>query len=201
MDKFFARHKLLIPKLTQEEMNRPITIKGTESEVAQSCLTLSDPMDCSSPGSSVHGIFQARTLEWVAISFSNAWKWKVKVKLLSRVRLSAIPWTAAYQAPPSNGIFQARVLEWVAISFPNLSEFIKMFTKNGCILLYVNYTWVSQLKTQIRAYLVAQQLRLCQPMQEIRVQSLVREDPTCRRATKPMHHNYWACALQPGNRN
>ena len=71
-NKFFAKHKLLIPKLTQEEMNRPITIKGTESEVAQSCPTLSDPMDCSPPGSSVHGIFQARTLEWVAISFSNA---------------------------------------------------------------------------------------------------------------------------------
>ena len=51
----------------------------------------------------VPGIFQARTLEWVAISFSNAWKWKVKVKLLSRVWLLATPWTAAYQAPPSMG--------------------------------------------------------------------------------------------------
>ena len=55
------------------------------------------------PGSPVPGILQARTLEWVAISFSNAWKWKVKVKPLSRVRLLAAPWTAAYQAPPSMG--------------------------------------------------------------------------------------------------
>ena len=53
------------------------------------------------PGSPVPGILQARTLEWVAISFSNAWKWKVKVKSLSSVRLFATPWTAAYQAPPS----------------------------------------------------------------------------------------------------
>ena len=63
--------------------------------VAQLCPALCDPMDCNPPGSSVHEIFQARILEWVAISFSNAWKWKVKVKLLSRVRPSATPWTAA----------------------------------------------------------------------------------------------------------
>ena len=77
----------------------------------QSCSTLRDPIDGSPQGSPVPGIFQARTLEWVAISFSNAWKWKVKVKLLGRVRLLATPWTAAYQAPPS------RVLEWGAIAF------------------------------------------------------------------------------------
>ena len=69
----------------------------------QSCLTLFDPIDSSPPGSPVHGILQARTLEWVAISFSNAWKWKVKVKSLSRVWLVATSWTAAYQAPPSMG--------------------------------------------------------------------------------------------------
>ena len=69
----------------------------------QSCPTLCDPTDSSPPGSAVPGILQARTLEWVAISFSNAWKWKVKVKSLSRVRLLATPWTAAYQAPPSMG--------------------------------------------------------------------------------------------------
>ena len=69
----------------------------------QSCPTLCDPMDYRLPGFSVHGILQARTLEWVAISFSNAWKWKVKVKSLSRVWLLATPWTAAYQAPPSMG--------------------------------------------------------------------------------------------------
>jgi len=69
----------------------------------QSCPTLCDPIDSSLPGSPVPGILQARILEWVAISFSNAWKWKVKVKSLSRVRLLVTPWTAAYQAPPSMG--------------------------------------------------------------------------------------------------
>ena len=64
----------------------------------QSCLTLCDPIDSNPPGFAVAGILQARTLEWVAISFSNAWKWKVKVKSLSRVRFLATPWTAAHQA-------------------------------------------------------------------------------------------------------
>ena len=85
----------------------------------QSCPTLCDPIDGSPPGSPVPEILQARILGWVAISFSNAWKWKVKVKSLSHVRLLVTPWTAAYQAPPSilPGIFQARVLEWGAIAF------------------------------------------------------------------------------------
>ena len=69
----------------------------------QSCPTLCDPIDGSPLGSSVPGTLQARTLEWVAISFSNAWKWKVKVKSLSRTWLLATPCTAAYQAPPSVG--------------------------------------------------------------------------------------------------
>ena len=69
----------------------------------QSCPTLCDPIDGSPPGSPVPGILQARTLEWVAMSCSNAWKWKVKGKSLSRARLLAAPWTAAYQAPPSMG--------------------------------------------------------------------------------------------------
>ena len=67
----------------------------------QSCPTLCNPRDGSLPGSPVPGILQARTLEWVAVSFSNAWKWKVKVNSLSRVWLLATPWTAAYQALPS----------------------------------------------------------------------------------------------------
>ena len=69
----------------------------------QSCPTLCDPIDGNPPGSAVPGILQARTLEWVAISFSNAWKWKVKVKSLSCVWLFATPWTEAYEAPPSMG--------------------------------------------------------------------------------------------------
>ena len=69
----------------------------------QSCPTLCDPTDGSPLGCSVSGILQARILEWVAISLSNPWKWKEKVKSLSRARLLATPWTAAYQSPPSMG--------------------------------------------------------------------------------------------------
>ena len=69
----------------------------------QSCPTLCDPIDGSPPGSPIPGILQARTLEWIAISFSNAWKWKVKMKSLSCVWLLATPWTAAHQAPLSMG--------------------------------------------------------------------------------------------------
>ena len=75
----------------------------TTAKSLQSCPTLCDPIDGSPPGSPVPGILQARTLEWVAISFSNAWKWKGKVKSLSCVWLFATPWTAAYQAPPPMG--------------------------------------------------------------------------------------------------
>ena len=78
-----------------------LLMKTAAAKSLQSCLTLCDPRDFSPPGFPVPGILQARTLEWVAISFSNAWKWKVKVKLLSRSRLLATPWTAAYQAPLS----------------------------------------------------------------------------------------------------
>ena len=83
----------------------------------QSCPTLCDPTDGSPPGSPVPGILQARTLDWVAISFSNAWNWKVKVKSLSHVRLLATPWTAAYQAPPSMGF--ARQQYWSGVPLPS----------------------------------------------------------------------------------
>ena len=82
----------------------------------QSCPTLCNPVDGSPPGSPVPGILQARTLEWVAISFSNAWKWKVKVKSVSRVRLSD-PMDCSLPSCSIHGIFQARVLEWGAIAF------------------------------------------------------------------------------------
>ena len=83
----------------------------------QSCLTLCDPRDGSPPGSPIPGILQARTLEWVAISFSNARKGKVKVKLLSRIWLLATSWTAAYQAPPSMGF--ARQEYWSGLPLPS----------------------------------------------------------------------------------
>ena len=90
----------------------------SESEVAQSCPTLCNSMDCSPPGSPVPGILQARMLEWGAISFSNAWKWKVKVKLLNRVWLLATLWTATYQAPPSMGF--SRQEYWSGLPFSSL---------------------------------------------------------------------------------
>ena len=87
------------------------------AKLLQSYPTLCDPTDGSPSGSSVPGILQARTLEWVAISFSNAWKWKVKVKSLSRVRLCATPWTAAYQALLSMGF--SRQEYWSGVPMPS----------------------------------------------------------------------------------
>ena len=83
----------------------------------QSCPTLCDPIDGSPPSPTVPGILQARTLEWVAISFSNESKWKVKVKLLSRVWLFMTPWTTAYQAPPSMGF--SRQEYWSGLPLPS----------------------------------------------------------------------------------
>ena len=86
----------------------------------QSCPTVCDPRDGSPPGSPVPGILQARTPEWVAISFSNAWKWKVKGKSLSHVRLFATPWTAAYQAPQSMGFSRQEYWSGVPLPSPSL---------------------------------------------------------------------------------
>ena len=83
----------------------------------QSCPTLCDPIAGSPPGSLVPGILQARTLEWVAIFFSKAWKWKVKVKSLSCVQPSVTPWTAAFQAPPSMGF--SRQEYWSGVPLPS----------------------------------------------------------------------------------
>ena len=83
----------------------------------QSCPTLCDPIDGSPPGSPVPGILQARTQEWVAISFSNAWKWKVKGNSLSCVQPLATPWTAAYQAPPPMGF--SRQEYWSGVPLPS----------------------------------------------------------------------------------
>ena len=88
-----------------------------------SCLTLCDPTDGSPSGSTVPGILQARTLEWVAISFSSAWKWKVKIKSLSHVWLFATPWTAAYQALLSMGF--SRQEYWSGLPLPSLSSIIR----------------------------------------------------------------------------
>ena len=89
----------------------------TAAKSLQSCPTLCDPIDGSPPGSPVPEILQARTLEWVAISFSNAWKWKVKVKSLSHVQLLATPWTASHQALPSMGF--SRHEYWNGVPLPS----------------------------------------------------------------------------------
>ena len=96
----------------------------------QSCPTLCDPIDGSPPGSPVPGILRARTLEWVAISFSNAWKWKVKVKSLSRVWLLATPWTAAYQAPLSMGF--SRQEYWSGVPLPRFNQKDHNFMTTVC---------------------------------------------------------------------
>ena len=99
----------------------------------QSCLTLCDPIDSSPPGSPVPGILQARTLEWAAISFSNAWKWKVKVKALSRVWPSATPWTAAFQAPPSMGFSRQEYWSGVPLPSPGIPAELFQILKDDAI--------------------------------------------------------------------
>ena len=108
-------------QLKQLSMHTHTTAAAAAAAAAkalQSCPTLCDPRDGSPPGSPVPGILQARTLEWVAISFSNARNWKVKVKSLSRVRLLATPWTGAHQAPLSMGF--SRQEYWSGVPLPSL---------------------------------------------------------------------------------
>ena len=95
----------------------PYSSPAAAAKLLQLCPTLCNPIDGSPPGSPTPGILQARTLEWVAISFSNAWKWKVKGKSLSRVRLFTTPWTAAHQAPPSMGF--SRQEYWSGVPSPS----------------------------------------------------------------------------------
>ena len=122
----------------------------------QSCPTLCNPIDGSPPGSPVPGILQARTLEWVAISFSNAWRWKVKVKLLSRVRLFATPWTAAYQAPPSMGFSRQECWSGVPLGAYIISAFT-LWIYLGWMKKWMNYKipqafWKLFLNDLLRVY-------------------------------------------------
>ena len=104
------------PKSPALQVNSLLLNPAAAAKSLQSCPTLCDPIDGSPPGSPVPGILQARTLDWAAISFSNAWKWKVKVKSLSRVRLLVTPWTAAYQAPLSIGFSRQEYWSGVPLS-------------------------------------------------------------------------------------
>ena len=125
----------------------------------QSCPTLCDPIDGSPPGSPVLGILQARILEWVAISFSSAWKWKVKVKSVSRVGLLAIPWTTAYQAPPSMGFSRQEYWSGVPLPSPNLKLLIinSSFWLAETDFLWVNLTngmYVEQDESQMKTHMI-----------------------------------------------
>ena len=161
----------------------------------QSCPTLCNPIDGSPPGS-IPGILQARTLEWVTISFSNAWKWKVKVKSLSHVRLFETPWAAAYQAPPSMGV--SRQEYWSGVPLPSpRGSWVKGIQKLANIALQI----FCKSKIIPGISLVAWWLRICLPTQGTWVPSLIPKDPTCCRATKPLHHNYWAGTLEAGSQN
>ena len=103
------------------ENGKPVTLLAAAAAAKwlQSCLTLCDPIDSSPSGYPVSGILQARTLEWVAISFCNAWKWKLKLQLLNRVRLLETPWTAAYQVPPM-GFPRQEYWSWLSLPSPTL---------------------------------------------------------------------------------
>ena len=115
----------------------PAATAAAAAKSLQSCPTLCDPRDGSQPGSPVPGILQARTLEWVAISFSNAWKWKVKVKSLSSIWLFSIPWTATHQAPPSMGF--SRQEYWSGVPLPSpwaTWEALKILQKHFIFFLW-----------------------------------------------------------------
>ena len=106
----------------------------------QSCPTLCDPIDSSPPGSPVPRILQARTLEWVAISSSNAWMWKVKVKSLSHVRLKVTPWTAAHQAPPSMGLSRQEC--WSGVPLPSPVLILAIFNFQVCASIAFCLYWI-----------------------------------------------------------
>ena len=116
----------------------------------QSCPTLCDPIDHSPLSSPIPGILQARTLEWVSMSFSSAWKWKVKVKSLSRVWPSATLWTAAYQAPPSMGF--SRQGYWSGlVKFFSLSPYLFMAQQKFIIkhFLFFCFLWIAFLNFEV----------------------------------------------------
>ena len=131
----------------------------------QSCPTLCDPRDGSPPGSPIPGILQARTLERVAVSFSNAWKWKVKVKLLSRVWLFVTSWTATYQVPPSVGF--SRQEYWSGVPLP--SPFLWLV--GGKARIFFNWNIIKPQYYKVYNILIQYFYRLCRYYNSIILQS------------------------------
>ena len=130
--------KVYIKFSVQTEIGRAgiYIVKGANAAAAKSlqlCPTLCDPTEGSPPGSPIPQILQARTLEWVAISFSNAWKWKVKVKSLSCVRLFVTPWIAVYQAPLPMGF--SRQEYWSGVPSPSWERSLCLALKIPCASL------------------------------------------------------------------
>ena len=150
-------------------MSKCLAATAAAAKSLQSCPTLCDPIDGSPPGSPIPGILQARTLEWFVISFSNAWRWKMKVKSLGHVWLLPTPWIAAYQAPPSMGF--SRQESWSGVPLPSpkvpcrggqkhhfahvpvllcltLIHMAQIFTCVSCQLCNEDYTFFSKRKTK-----------------------------------------------------
>ena len=139
------------PRWQPTRLPHPWAWKWSQSEVAQSCLTPSDPMDCSLPGSSVHGIFQVRVLEWGAIAFSNN-KWYVQ-------NSTCIPMDSSLLSSSVHGIFQAIVLEWIAISFSRGSSQPK------------DRTWVSGIIDRHYTVWATREVIICTNMRKLILQN------------------------------
>ena len=159
------------------------------AKLLQSCPTLCYPIDGSPPGSAIPGILQERTLEWVAISFSNAWKWKVKVKSLSCVRLFETPWTAAYQAPPSMGFSKQEY--WSGLPLPSLSHLLALSQTllNACPFKKCLRFFILSLLWALKSFTFAFTMALTASGLERHL------SPTCTFAVyilwRPRHPSFW----------
>ena len=142
------------------DFSQSVQLLAAAAKSLQSCLTLCDPIDSSPPGSTVPGILQARTLEWVAISFPNAWKWKVKVKSLSRVQLLATTWTAAHQAPPSMGFSRQEYWSRLPLPSPNLTRNSCQICSHYSIDIALLSSDEYQYSKVYQVYLITEKLRL-----------------------------------------
>ena len=155
----------LSQSLPSRSFHKPLILvyqRVAAAKSLQSCPTLCDPIDGRPPDFHIPGILQARALEWVAISFSNEWKWKVKVKSLSRVRLLATPWTAAHQASRSMGF--SRQDYWSGVPLPSpLSEGRQTENHNHGKLTNL-ITWTTALSNSMQIWAM-----LCRATQDGRV--------------------------------